>query len=202
MKISEIDDGAWCSRGRVQPLTEAGYNRLQMHAQSQPFIMLSAARGDLSRDEIRARSRQLVQAIQAKGLGAIQVEGHWNEDSGPVVEPSFFVPLTGQTSLKTGDELLAFGQKLAHDYQQEAILYGDMKHVYEVGATLKVLGLVADMTTKELGDMYSTIRNRGFKFPQPASVKEYRVVGYRVPTGYVSALGMAADGLWPESKRL
>jgi hypothetical protein len=201
MKIADLDNETG-RRGRLQPLTEAGYNRLLMHAQAQPFIMLSAARGDLSRDEIRKRSKLLVQTIRSQGLGAIQVEGHWNEVSGPVTEPSFFVPLTGKTLLQTGDDLLAFGQKLARDYQQEAILYGDTKWVYEVGVTLKVLGPITDITTKELGDMYSTIRNRDFKFPQPSPVTEYRVVGYRVPTGYVSALGMAADGLWPESKRL
>jgi hypothetical protein len=161
-----------------------------MHAQTQPFIMLSAARNDLGRSEIRKRSRNLVLRIQSHGLGAIQVEGHWAEVSGPVIEPSFFVPLTGRTTLENGDALLALGQELARDFEQEALLYGDTKWVYEVGTTLKVLGPVEGITTKILGDMYSRIRN------------EYHIVGYRVPTGYISALGMAADGLWPESKRL
>lgn len=209
MKIADLENEAWWRRGRLQPLTEAGYNRVQMHATSQPFIMLSAARGGLPRDEIRKRSRQLIQQIRSQGLGAIQVEGHWEDDTGPVVEPSFFVPLTGKTAIKSSDELLAFGQKLAAAYQQQTILFGDTKFVYEVGETIEVLGPVADITTKEIGNIYSRIRNRDFKFPRPPeeeneqkAVKEYCVVGYRVPTGYASALGMAAAGLWPESKPL
>jgi hypothetical protein len=155
--MNRNENEAWWRRGRLQPLTEAGYNRVQMHATLQPFIMLSAARGGLPRDEIRKRSRQLVQQIRSQGLGAIQVEGHWEEDTGPVVEPSFFVPLTGKTTIKNSDELLAFGQRLAAAYQQQTILFGDTKWVYEVGETVEVLGPVTDITTKEIGDIYYAI---------------------------------------------
>ena len=204
MRLAEFTDETSFSRGVLRLLHEAParLSRLQRHAQAHPFIILSAARRNLSRAENLTRSKQLIQALRTQGLSAIQIEGHWLEDTGPVREISFFVPLTGRTAIASGDALLAFGLEMGKRFQQEAILYGDARWLYEVDCTseeYRVVGAANEMTTQKLGDIYSKLRSQSFRF---GKLREYRVHGYRVPSGYISAVGMASAGLWPESERL
>jgi hypothetical protein len=208
MRAHEFINEPRFDMGKLRLLSEAParLSRLQSHAQAHPFIMISAARGDLTVADNKKRSVALMQSVRSHGLGAIQIEGHWVEENGPVTEPSFFIPLTGPTTLKSGDELLTFGRALGQQFQQEAILYGDGQWVYQVDCAtgeFTVEAAVHHITQQQLGEIYSRIRNRRFKFRPPddkTPVPEYHMIGYRVPTGYISAVGMASVGLWPESK--
>jgi hypothetical protein len=208
MRAHEFINEPRFDMGKLRLLSEAPaqLSRLQTHAQARPFIMISAARGDLTVAENKKRSIALMQLVRSHGLGAIQIEGHWVEESGPVTEPSFFIPLTGRSTLQNGDELLAFGRELGTQFQQEAILYGDVKWVYQVDCAsgeFTVEAETSQITQQRLGDIYSRLRNRRFKFQPPdekTPIPEYHMIGYRVPTGYISAIGMASIGLWPESQ--
>jgi hypothetical protein len=202
MKAHEFLDGPEIGMGNLRLLTEAParLGRLYQHARTSPFLMFTASRGDLSADENRQRNMQLVQILRGHDLGAIQVEGHWVEDTGPVTEMSFFVPLTKRAAPMTGDDLLQLGIALGRRFEQEAILYGDTQYVFRVGirsGSLAIEGRVDQITTTGLGDVYSRIRNTSFQFKE--GFAPYRVDGYRVPSGYISALGMSRGGLWPDS---
>jgi len=186
--------------GNLRRLTEASarLGRLYRHARSAPFLLLTAARGDLDAEDDKQRNVQLVTALRCHHLGAIQIEGHWVEDSGPAQEMSFFVPLTKRAAL-TGDDLLQLGIELGRHFDQDYILYGDTHYVFRVNVRTVDLAIEAradQITTTGLGEMYSRIHG------QHSQLKEgltYQVDAYRVPSGYVSALGMSRRGVWPES---
>lgn len=209
MRCAELTSEPWLDQGRLRLLSEAAarLGRLYRHATSHPFVMLSASRRNATPAENKAASIALLKMIRDVGLGAIQVEGHYVEDTGPVSELSFFVPLTGRSSIYTGDALLAAGTKWGNTFGQETILYGDVQRVYRVRCDtgeFAVLSTTSQLTVHDLADEFSRLRGQAFKFAPPKGkpvTEQYHVVGYRIPTGYISALGMSADGLWPESER-
>lgn len=207
MKYADLNPEPWLDQGRLQPLSEARLGRLYHHATSHPFVMLSASRRGATPAENKTATIALLKLIKHAGLGAIQVEGHYVEDTGPVVEISFFVPLTGRSSIASGDELLATGIQWGNMFDQEAILYGDVQYVYRVRCDTGdavVVSATSQITLHDIADDFSKLRSQQFKFAPPKDKshvpEQYHIIGYRVPTGYISALGMAADGLWPESR--
>lgn len=207
MRANEFLNAPMLGMGQLRFLTEAParLSRLQSHAQSRPFIMISASRGDLSVRENKTRSTELVQILRSHGLGGIQIEGHWLEAGrGSVTELSFFVPLTKTATINghpmDGDTMLAFACELGKQFQQEALLYGDGTWVYEVDCqtgNFEVRSSTAGITQQELGAQYSRIQNRNFKFAEKP-LSEYRMLGYRVPNTYLGAEAMASMGLWPD----
>lgn len=194
--------------GQFVPIEEAPARlpRIIYHAQSNPFLVISAERHDLTGEQNHARSVELMQLLRVHQLGGIQMEGHWLEaGSEPVIERSFFVALNERAKINgkqmTGDDLLSLGIALGKRFQQEAILYGDTRWVYEVECAtgdFELCGSTNGITLKQIGVYYSRIHNRSFTFKMSETRLEegYRLVGYRVPSNFATAVGMSASGLW------
>lgn len=76
----------------------AGLSRIISHVQSGiSFIIITAFRGEYSKNKNIIRNKQLLSDIKENNLGAIQLEGYWTENAGTpdelkVVEVSYFIP--------------------------------------------------------------------------------------------------------------
>lgn len=77
------------------------------------FGIISAFRGNLSKDENLARHKNLIATVRNNGLGYIQMAGGFVEDGKEVVEYSLFVP-------KISMELLF---DLGNKYDQFSVIY-------------------------------------------------------------------------------
>jgi hypothetical protein len=155
-------------------LTEASLGRIMQHIQSKKNVkswgVVTAYRWDQTPTQNKERNKELAEKIRAKGLGFIQMEGHWQEcqnkqmnyfdcpkdqlqDS---VEISLFVP---NVNLKTI-------HSLGNQYEQDAVMYGGEETkgkgflVYKNGR----LENVGDFHPDNIQQAYSKMRNDGKTF--------------------------------------
>ena len=106
-------------------LQEKSLTRVKSKSDTGPIAIISASRGNMTSEENKQRSRQLVQDIKAAGLpGPTQVAGRYTEKFGtpeaiPVKEQSFIVtPAQGMSSEEFENIIVSLGKK----YNQDSIL--------------------------------------------------------------------------------
>jgi len=113
-------------------VTEASLGRIMQHIQSKKNVkswgVVTAYRWDQTPNQNKQRNKELAEKIRAKGLGFIQMEGHWQEcqdsnlnyvDCPPEklqdsIEVSLFVPHLTEDDAKN----------LCKKYEQDAVVYG------------------------------------------------------------------------------
>lgn len=105
----------------------AGLNRVLSHIQDgRPFIMMSAARPDMSNNQINSRMQQLQRDLTSAGMGVIRLEGVWEGES----EPSFFAV---SKDTRGGEWIKQLAVHLGKRYDQDATISGDGTKVYLLG---------------------------------------------------------------------
>lgn len=200
----------------------AGMARVLQHIQSGlPFFIISAFRSEYSKninaDNPNSRMKQLASAIQSKGLGFIQLRGHWIDDpkideEGNTIkgedtyEYSFFVnpyvrhdgvveKMEDSEGIKdskyTVEKLKEIAQSLAEDFQQTSYIFGNGKDIYEVftnGSQERYLGNHISIKQEILQGPYSDIKGKKFVFSHIMLPKI---------DNYIGAMGWAKQGYIP-----
>jgi len=150
----------------------AGLSRIISHVQSGiSFIIITAFRGEYSKNKNIIRNKQLLSDIKENNLGAIQLEGYWTENAGTpdelkVVEVSYFIPnKTWSGESLDNEQFKQLGIELRDKYNQESFLYGDGKDIYVVSKDEEFsIGNAVHVTYKEFEEIYSKIKNKNFIF--------------------------------------
>jgi hypothetical protein len=177
---------------KVAPVYEAGGGlaRLLKNMEN-PYIIMTAFRGEYNLGENRKRNAKLISDIRGKNLGGKAVVGNWveNEDDPnptPVKEESFFIVWTERCGLSP-DEFRQFGIELMKKYGQEAILYSDGTDVYQLSKNGKEekIGKTVSMSVSKIGNAWSTLKGKKFVFE-----------GTLEPVNYAHAVGMRSLGLY------
>ena len=97
-------------------LQESSISRIYQHIENdKSFGVVSAFRGDYSKNENMERHSDLKKMVRDAGYGFIEMRGGYNGDEGFVEELSLFVP---QVSRK---DIIKFGEK----FDQHSVIYKD-----------------------------------------------------------------------------
>ena len=118
-------------------IQESSLNRLRDKSQKGGMAILSAQRGDKSKKENKARSRQLDKDIRGAGLpGATKVSGRWTENQGTKDERKVGERSHVVSSGKKGKRKFKKAiEKLGSKYSQDAVL-----HQKKPGGNAKLIG--------------------------------------------------------------
>lgn len=188
----------------------AKLSRLYQHMNKYDFFIISAFRSENTYEENLQRTNNLISEIRNHlGYGGIQLVGHWIEtlDDGStekVEEISFFVPNLPKNNLPS-NEFLDYAISLGKKYNQEAILFGDTEYVnaIEMSSTYAFVkvGKTKNLTQNDLGDLYSSLKKRNFKFGGKINEseydnKEYSLKGLLAPIGTFQSLEWEYLGKW------
>jgi hypothetical protein len=114
-------------------LIESSLNRILEHFKTREFVLITANRGELNRQENINRNSSLRKDLKKLYLGYVPVDGVGQEEDSEgnihsVVENSFFVPNGKRlTNTSVGEPVENFKEKmldLAEKYEQWGIVYG------------------------------------------------------------------------------
>lgn len=168
-------------------LDEASLGRVLQHIQGKKGVkswgVVTAYRYGNTPAENKVLNKQLAEKIRSKGLGFVQLEGHWQECQDKRVnyfdcpkdqlidstEIALFVPNISAKDL----------HKLGNDYGQDAVLYGgeDTKRkgmlIYKNGR----MENVGDFHPDNIQQAYSKMRNTGKTFAFQRKKKEKSNLG-------------------------
>lgn len=132
------------------------------------FAMLTAFRGQYSREENLVRNKRLASDLRSAGFGFWVVDGFWIENQGTpeeahVAEDSFFV--SAPAASKTGKDFASSILKLAAAYEQEGVLLkiGDGP-VQAVDVSSGEGTDIGKFTPEKIAGAYSRIRRRNQTF--------------------------------------
>jgi len=155
-------------------INEASLNRVYQHTigdASNSFAIITAYRGEYSKNENQQRNSKLKSDIRSLKLGFFKLKGHWLECKDdsidysecpdnmkvPTVEESLFIP-----NISKKDAI-----KLANKYKQDGIIYQgeESNNIVQVisksGQTLDSLG---KFSPNKISQGYSKIKGRTFTF--------------------------------------
>lgn len=112
-------------------LNEANLKRAQTKIEDEhvPFIMLTAFRGDYSKEENRGRNAEMKMTLKQEGLPWVDMHGSGYKEGGPggevVVEDSVLVwdEERGEV-LRTSTSLFDTAKALAREFEQDSFVYG------------------------------------------------------------------------------
>ena len=112
-------------------LNEANLKRAQTKIEDEhvPFVMLTAFRGDYSKEENKGRNDEMKMTLKQEGLPWVDMHGSGYKEGGPegevVVEDSVLVwdEERGDV-LRTSTSLFDTAKALAREFEQDSFLYG------------------------------------------------------------------------------
>lgn len=163
-----------------------------------PFAIMTAYRGNLSKEQNIARNRDLRSSLNANRMGVHQLIGHYQEQINQsipfeqsdrrnlrdVVERSYFVSKPGDMPF---DDFRSIILKLASDFDQDSVVLGDGQQVKLVFVNGEVIDLGNRVSVNKIGQAYSQhIRKMNVPF-----VFE----GIESPVSNAGRLGFARLGL-------
>lgn len=147
-------------------LNESSLSRVWQHAQGdKPFAIITAFRGNLTREESEALNRSLAAEVRNYGYGFFYLDGYWVENQGQpneeqVVEDSLFVIGNPKSEKAFVDRLV----ELAAKYDQEAVLIKASNGINVYDSDGNVLEKLNKLSPGKLGTMYSRMRKDGRPF--------------------------------------
>ena len=112
---------------KLDQLTEASLSRVWQHLESdRPVALLTAFRGEYTREENVQRNKQLAATLRQAGYGYFFVDGYWVENQGTdrethVAEDSIFAIGTAGKE----EEFRNLIKKLGNHYDQDAVIVKD-----------------------------------------------------------------------------
>lgn len=111
---------------REKQLHESSLSRIYQHSQESNIGMITAYRGQYSKQQNEKRNSDLVSDIRSAGFGFVSVQGFYIENPGTpkeqkVSENSFLVI----SSANDSGRLKAFLQRSGAKYDQDSVLYKD-----------------------------------------------------------------------------
>jgi hypothetical protein len=92
------------------------------------FVAISTERPGLSKKEVKTRNKELVSHARKAGYGVRKVEGHYEGTK----ETSHIIHAKAPGK-ESGAELVAFGRKMGHKYDQDSVLHHNGKSARLVG---------------------------------------------------------------------
>lgn len=107
-------------------LHESSLSRIYQHSQESNIGMITAYRGDYSKQQNETRNSNLISDIRSAGFGFVPVVGHYIENPGTpeemkVIEKSFVVISSADDS----GRLKGFLKRMGVKYNQDSVLYKD-----------------------------------------------------------------------------
>lgn len=164
----------------------------------QPFGILTAYRGNLTKEQNILRNRNLRSSLNANKMGAYQLVGHYQEQINQnipfeqsdrrnlrdVVERSYFVPKPPNVQQEEFDKIIL---SLASEFEQDSVILSDGELVRLVFTSGDSIDLGSKITANKIGQAYSQhIRKMNVPF-----VFE----GFESPVSNMGRLGYSKLGL-------
>jgi hypothetical protein len=111
---------------RDKMLHESSLSRIHQHSKESNMGIITAYRGDYSKQQNETRNASLVSDIRSAGFGYVSVTGYYIENPGTpeetkVVEKSFVVI----SSANDSGRLKGFLKRSGEKYNQDSVLYKD-----------------------------------------------------------------------------
>lgn len=145
----------------MKNITEASLSRVWQHANSdRPIALLTAFRGEYSREENIQRNKTLAATIRKLGYGFFFLDGYWIENQGTenevhVSEDSLFVIGNAGEDQQFRQQMIELGAK----YNQDGVLVKDLEGAKVYTKTGDVMFDVGSLAPGKAGEIYSRLRN-------------------------------------------
>ena len=184
-------------------ISEASLSRLWQQSQNNDFGIITAYRGNETKESNVLRNRELRNSLNQKRLGVYPLVGHWQECEDPsipydecppeklkdVIERSYFVPRNKNISPDDFKNLLF---ELAKKYQQDAIIlkidYLGLFGVYESKTGNELVKFEKNVRFNKVQQAYSQYVKKlnvpfifeGIEFPECIGLAKevYRKMGF------------------------
>lgn len=179
-------------RGEKTKLFESSLSRIMSHAQNakeQGFAILTSWRQANEKSTNLTNFSALQHAVREKGLGYIQLRGHWQECQDSNVPYSQCPPEQLKDSIEPSIMVFGIDQKLASDlgkqFDQDAVVYagpetgGATQLHFKDGSTMDI-GTFSPMA---VGQAYSEYRSRSDKKAKglPPAERHFMFEGWSYP---------------------
>ncbi len=142
-------------------LQEASLNRVWQHFNSdRPFAIVTAFRGEYSRDENVQRNKELAATVRNMGYGFFYLDGFWVENEGTdkeqhVSEDSLFIiGKEGQDDIFVRDMV-----HLGKEYDQDGVLVKTIDGVKIYDKNGNPMFDIGNFTPNKAGEAYSKLRH-------------------------------------------
>lgn len=174
---------------RDKMLHESSLSRIYQHSKESNMGMITAYRGQYSKQQNEKRNSSLISDIRSAGFGYIPVKGFYIENPGTpeedkVTENSFVVI----SSANDSGRLKGFLKRMGVKYDQDSVLYKDAANEQAVligTASGRWPGIdtevqVGTWHANQIGDYYTKMKgHRNFRFesvepPEGLMTKAYR----------------------------
>jgi hypothetical protein len=184
---------------KVQRIVETSVSRLLTHFDETGFAVLTAYRGEKTKEENEANLDKLKRQVRTSGYSFIPIIGKGREqhpDGTETIasEPSIFIP--DKPRHYGAIDLRDLVVELGNDYQQTSVLYKSKDGpVVEIKcSTGEILRTMPSFGAKEWADFWTQIV-RGSKSQQGLKVV-FEDVFYRTrnPESFIEGMGRQADG--------
>jgi hypothetical protein len=147
------------------PITEASLARVWQHWMTDGFGIVSANRGERTKDENEDWYARLRRRVRDDGYGFVPLIGYWNEvsavtgETAKQREPSLLVPAGNATPDVLRGDLIAWGL-LDKSLPQESVIFAPPEGPVEFinPKTQKVTFKLAKFAPGKVADIYSQLR--------------------------------------------